>query len=302
MNAAPLALFAFNRPDHLTRCLEALRRNPEAACSALHLFCDGARHAGDQPGVEAVRRIARGVSGFASVTVVEQPENRGLAGSVIEGVGSLLALHERLIVLEDDLEVSAHFLAYMNDALALYDDAPSVASVHGYIYPIDAPVPETFFLRGADCWGWATWARAWQVFNPDGADLLRQLRTRHLTHAFDLDGAYPYTRMLEDQVAGRNASWAVRWHASCFLKDMLTLYPGRSLVQNIGNDASGTHCAATDRFTVEAGGQAVRVERIPLIEDAQAREAFARFLRAPLRDRLTGPLRRVGARIRKALT
>lgn len=48
--------------------------------------------------------------------------------------------------------------------------------------------------------------------------------------------------MLTDQILGRNNSWAIRWHASIFLKNMLTLYPKESLILNIGLDNSGTHC------------------------------------------------------------
>ena len=32
-----------------------------------------------------------------------------------------------------------------------------------------------------------------------------------------------------------NHSWAVKWYASAFLKDKLTLYPKYSLVENIGD-------------------------------------------------------------------
>ena len=35
---------------------------------------------------------------------------------------------------------------------------------------------------------------------------------------FDFNGTYAYTKMLEDQIVGRNNSWAVRWYASTFLK------------------------------------------------------------------------------------
>jgi len=155
-----------------------------------------------------------------------------------------------------------------------------VASVHGSCYPVDAPLGDTFFLRGADCWGWATWARAWRHFNADGSFLLEQLRARRLTRAFDLDGSHGFTAMLEDQVAGRNDSWAIRWHASCFLAEMLTLYPGRTLVENIGNDASGSHCSDTDAFSRPPTTAFVPVRRIQLAESQPARRAFSTFLRA----------------------
>jgi hypothetical protein len=145
------------------------------------------------------------------------------------------------------------------------------------------PLPETLFLKGADCWGWATWQRAWECFDPDGCRLLAQIEGRQLGHAFDFDGAADYTEMLRRQVAGANDSWAVRWHASAFLRDKLTLYPGRSLVENIGHDATGAHCGQTDRFAVRLADRPVAVCRLPLAPDAAAREAFKAFFRRPRR-------------------
>ncbi len=238
------------------------------------------------------------ITGFASVTPVLREKNAGLAKSIIEGVSEVLKTHERVIVIEDDLLLSPHFLRYMNDALRLYADDRQVASIHAYCYPVRDPMPETFFLRGADCWGWATWRRAWSHFRADGAALLRELREQGLTREFDLDGAYPFTRMLADQVAGRNDSWAIRWHASAYLADMLTLYPGRSLVHNIGNDASGTHSKATSYYDVNLAQAQVAMTRIPLEVDRQAREAFVRFLRPSV----WGRLRRAAASARHLLT
>lgn len=288
---APIAVFAFNRPGHLASCIASLAANPEARGSHLHVFCDGPRSAADLAGVGRVREVVKGISGFAAVTTVYRDENRGLAASIIDGVGQVLGAHDRVIVVEDDLLLSPHFLKYMNESLERYAANDRVASIHGYCYPVDRPLPETFFLRGADCWGWATWRRGWVHFRPDGATLLAELRKLGLTRAFDLDGAYPFTQMLADQVAGRNNSWAVRWHASCFLDELLTLYPGRSLVQNIGNDASGTHSKATGRFDVDVARGPIHLQDIPIEQDEAARQAFIRTLKGSPVTRLKRVLR-----------
>ncbi|WP_280154583.1 glycosyltransferase [Piscinibacter sp. XHJ-5] len=292
---APIAMFAFNRVEHLRRAVESLAACPEAPHSALTLYCDGARRPDEQAAVEAVRRYAAGITGFASVTVDAAPANRGLAASVMRGVADQLNRFDAVIVLEDDLVVSPHFLRYMNDALAHYADDPRVASVHGYSYPTPEPLPDTFFLQGADCWGWATWARAWKHFEPDGAKLLAELRRRRLTRAFDLDGSYPYAAMLADQIAGRNSSWAIRWHAACYLRGLLTLYPGRSLVENIGNDSSGTHCETSDAMSRAPTTRPVAVGGIPVEPCEPARAAFARFLagQRSWRARVRGSVRRL---------
>lgn len=279
---APIVVFAYKRADHLSRCLESLAANAEAARSDLYVICDGPRSQADLPAVEAVRRLITRISGFASVTPFVHEANRGLARSIIDGVSTLLVQHQRLIIIEDDMVLSRHFLRYMNEALERYADDERVASIHGWCYPVAARLPETFFLRGADCWGWATWRRAWRRFNADGAALLRELQARQLTSAFDFDGAYPYTRMLADQIAGLNDSWAVRWRASCFLQGLLTLFPGRSLVHNIGNDGSGTHSPRSTRLDVAVASAAVEVADIPVQESELARATIARFLRPSL--------------------
>ncbi|MFN7085987.1 MAG: glycosyltransferase family 2 protein [Burkholderiales bacterium] len=279
MTFAPVALFAYDRPSHLRQAVEALLDNPEARESRLVVFSDGPRNERSRKAVTEVRLYARQITGFASVDIIEREENWGLARSIIDGVSSMCARYGRVIVLEDDIVTSRHFLRFMNDALDLYQNDERVISIHGYQYPVNSALPETFFLKGADCWGWATWKRGWDLFEPDGRILLQELRARELAQRFDFDGAYPYTRMLENQISGKNDSWAIRWHASAFLKGKLTLYPGRSLVRNIGLDGSGTHCSTAGEFAADLAASPVAVSAIPVEENALARQKIAGFLK-----------------------
>lgn len=284
MALAPIAVFAFRRPDHLQRCLDSLAACAEAPESDLVVFCDGPRSADDSAAVVEVRRIAHAATGFRSVRVVESDANRGLAASLIDGVTTMMRDHDRVIVVEDDLVVSPDFLRYLDEALDLYADDDAVASIHAFAFATEHPLPPTYFLRGADCWGWATWRRGWELFDGDGAALLTRLRESGLADEFDLHGAYPYTAMLEDQVAGRIDSWAIRWRASAFLADKLTLWPGTSLVENIGQDGSGTHSVATDSLASARGRFPWPLDRVAVEESSDAREEIARAL---LRDRST---------------
>jgi len=93
---------------------------------------------------------------------------------------------------------------------------------------------------------------------------------------------HPYTQMLRDQISGRTNSWAIRWYASAFLKDKLTLYPGRSLVSNIGFDGSGTHGRGTGRIINQddAKKAEVAVEKIAIEENLGARLAVIDFFKS----------------------
>ncbi|MDI1291041.1 MAG: glycosyltransferase family 2 protein [bacterium] len=274
---APVALFAYRRPDHLGRTIDALRGCAGAERTALTVFSDGPKGADDDALVAEVRTMLTRVEGFASVRVIERPANIGLARNVIAGVTQMLDENPSVIVLEDDMVVSGDFLTYMNEALVMYADESRVASIHGYIYPTQERLPDYFFLRGADCWGWATWGRGWSLFNPDGAALLKGLEDTNATEAFDFGGAFGYTQMLRDQVAGRVDSWAVRWYASAFLAGAFTLYPGASLVENIGLDGSGTNSLDGRGLATSARGMRPLVP-IPVEQSAAIRAIVARAL------------------------
>jgi len=145
----------------------------------------------------------------------------------------------RVIVLEDDLATSPNFLRYMNDALNLYEDEPDVVSIHGQYLSNDVAASGNLLPQRGRLLGWATWKTRLADFNPDGAALLRELVTNELTDEFDFRNAYPYTQMLRDQLSGKVDSWAIRWYASAFLKNMLTLYPESLFTSATG---TGRHC------------------------------------------------------------
>jgi Glycosyl transferase family 2 len=274
---APIALFAFRRPVHLARTIETLKANPEAGKSALYVFCDSGRQPSDLENVASVRAIVHSIRGFSEVNVTLRETNYGLSRNIIQGVSQVLKEHTQLIVLEDDLVLSPHFLKYMNQALLLYGDRAHVGNITGYCYPSKRPLPESFFVRGPQSWSWATWRDRWVNFNPDGEFLLRELRRRRLEREFNFDDTTDYIGMLEDQIRGRNDSWAVRWYATCFLSGLLTLYPGRSLVHNIGRDGSGAHEGRDNLHDVPLGQTPISLGNIEVIESKPGREAFRDF-------------------------
>jgi hypothetical protein len=294
---APIVLFVYSRVHHTKITVDNLSKNKYAQLSDLIIYSDAARTTDMQPSVEEVRSYLKTIKGFRSVTIHLRLHNFGLAKSIIEGVSQVLSVRDRIIVLEDDMETSPYFLAYMNEALEKYADDERVVSIHGYVYPVRQKLPEAFFLPGADCWGWATWSRGWACFNSDGQFLLDELKRRELISAFDYNGAYPFSKMLEGQIKGINDSWAVRWYASAFLASKLTLYPGRSLVHNIGNDNSGTHCGESADFNVNLSSTQINLSYINSEASQESRQAFEDFFRQGKMDLLGRLARKASALI-----
>ena len=275
---APILLFTYNRPTHTRRLMESLQANAEAAESPLVVYSDAAREVDDEASVAEVRRYLHTLDGFASVTLIERPENWGLARNVIDGVTTQVNRYGRVIVLEDDLVVAPYFLRFMNEALEMYADEPRVGHIQACDFTQDPSLPPTFLIKWTGSWGWGTWDRAWRHFNPDGTALLRRLKEEKLTRTFDFGGTYRFTRMLRRQVQGKNNSWAIRWNASLFLDDILSLNVGRSLVQNTGFDGSGTHCGGGEPYDSRLWTRPLPLVRIePIEESREARRCFARY-------------------------
>lgn len=261
---SPILFFAYKRLEHTRSSINALLKNDLASESHLIVFCDGAKTPDEEESVNRVRDYFKSVVGFGAITINERPLNLGLSKSIISGVDEVLLTYPKAIVLEDDLITSPHFLRYMNEALAFYENNEAVISVHGWVCPTKKKLPGTFFLRGADCWGWGTWSRSWNLLQRDPKVLLDELNKKKLTHEFDFHGAYPYTSMLESCIEGRVDSWAIRWHASAFLLNKLTLYPCESLVNNIGNDGTGTHKGNSKNFDVSLSQNPILVKTIDI--------------------------------------
>lgn len=258
-----IALFVYNRPKHTRQTIEALLLNSQAKYSDLYIFSDAPKNETAREAVEEVRGYIKQISGFNKVSIVERNTNWGLASSIIDGVTKLCEEFGRVIVLEDDLVVSPHFLDFMNSGLDRYELEEKVMQIAGYMFPLNIQTKEdAFFMPLTTSWGWATWKRAWQHFDPNAKGYELLLKNSDLKRSFDIDDKYPYFKMLESQKKNKVDSWAIRWYLSVFMLKGLVLYPKLSLVENFGFDGSGVNCIASG-FTNIPIDTGFRVTKMP---------------------------------------
>ena len=259
---APIALFVYNRPKHTRQTIEALLLNSQAKHSDLYIFSDAPKNETAKAAVEEVRGYVRQVSGFNKVNIIERASNWGLANSVIDGVSRLCEEFGKVIVLEDDLVVSPYFLEYMNEGLARYEHDIKVMQIAGYMFLVNINIEDdALFMPLTTSWGWATWKRAWQHFDPNAKGYELLLKNSDLKRSFDLDDKYPYFKMLESQKKNKVDSWAIRWYLSVFMLKGLVLYPKLSLVENFGFDGSGVNCIVSGFTNMQIGRASCR-ERV----------------------------------------
>jgi hypothetical protein len=264
---APIALFVYRRPAHTTKLLASLAANRRGAESQLYIFSDAPSCEAHAAGVADVRALVRELKGFAGMQLVERETNIGCAANIIDGIDQVLRVHDRVIVLEDDLELSPHFLDFMNRALDAYRDRNDIISISAASPPpqsldIAEDDPRDVYLAPRSVpWGWATWGDRWQTIDWHMASYAYK-RWRPAWRRRMARGGNDLLVMLADQMAGRIDSWNVRFNHAQAMAGSYSLYPRHSYVSNTGLDGSGRHCRAADRYKIELE-RAVAIPRLP---------------------------------------
>ena len=284
MKRTPIAIFIYRRPEHTRRLLDSLARCARLDECDLFVFADGPATPADAESVAAARAVVREWAQRHTFEFRESHENRGLARSIVAGATELCQRAGRVIVLEDDLTLSPDFLSYILTSLDRYESETSVHQISGFVYPhTSRGSDDAFFLPFTSSWGWATWWRAWQSFAWDPAQI-QDLQNTDTRRRFDINASYPWSKLLEDRVAGRNESWHVLWYWGVFRQAGLALYPRRSLVDVGGFDSTGTHGGRPEEALPQTRVENVRLQDVlkfpaKIATDSTALRSIVRFLR-----------------------
>ena len=243
---APVIVFAYNRKDHLMQVLHALEDSDLSDQTCLYVFSDGPKSEDNAEAVQEVRDFLQQYqekSGFQEVRIIEALNNKGLAKSIIEGVGEVVNKYGKAIVVEDDAVVAPFFLKYMNGALDFYVDRKEVFSVGALSVPMTLPKWYDFDViktQRVTSMCWATWKDRWDIIDwsmPDYKKFRFNIKKRKQFNQWGFDRS----NMLDDQMNARINSWAIRFDYYMWKSGKYNIIPRKTFVNNCGFDGSGTH-------------------------------------------------------------
>jgi hypothetical protein len=241
--APPVLLLAFNRPDTTARTLESIRA---VQPGQLFFAVDGPRpeRAGESERVAAVQALADSVDWECDLRTLFRERNLGLKTAVSEAISWFFAGVEQGIVLEDDCVADPSFFRFAGELLEKYRDDERVMAVSGNNFQFGkrADAYSYYFSRYNHVWGWASWRRAWRLYD-HGMSRWPGLRERGWPEQYLRDpvAASYWADIFDETHAERNASWAYRWTFACWAHGGLTVLPAVNLVSNIGFGTASTH-------------------------------------------------------------
>jgi hypothetical protein len=272
--------------------IEHLQRCAGFDDSPVFVFADGPKHPREVPAIQEARSEARRLLG-GRAEFRESETNLGVDNSEIAAITELCERFGRVVVVEDDLIMAPGFLEFLNAGLARYENEPRVLEVCGYIFDVPElrESTEAVLLPLTSAWGWATWKRAWDLFDPKAQGWTERLGDTQERKRFNVDGNFDYARMLSREMQKPVPAWDIRWYYTLFSHNGLALHPPQSLVLNEGYDGTGTHI----RLTLPARQAGLRSSPLPdfpgRVEASpytkQVFRAIGNFRSASLRQRLS---------------
>jgi hypothetical protein len=245
MPAPPILFLIFNRPDTTAKVFEAIR---QARPPRLYIAADGPRPNRDAEAArcDEARRIAIQVDWPCEVKTLFRDRNLGCRLGPSSAIGWFFEHEEEGIVLEDDCLPSQSFFPYCAELLARYRHDERIMCVSGDNFQSGRAVTpfSYYFSRYSDTWGWASWRRAWELY--DGEMTLwpafRDGGGLKAWSAGDESFEKYWLAIFESiSIGALRSAWDYQFLFTCWAHHGLTCIPEKNLVSNIGFSADATH-------------------------------------------------------------
>ena len=306
----PILFLVFNRPDTTRKVFAEIRnvRPPR-----LYISADGPRlkQDGEAEKVSQVRKlIQNGIDWECEVHTLFRDQNLGCRGAVSSGITWFFEQEEEGIILEDDCIPDRTFFRYCEELLERYrcDSQMMTISGNNFLFGRKRTPYSYYFSRYPHIWGWATWRRAWKLFDTHMENWPKLREGQWLYDIFRGDeyAVFSWDEIFQSVYTDEINSWAYIWTLSSWMQNGLAITPDRNLVSNIGFGSTATHTKskANQQANVASEPMTFPLKHPPfIIRDVKADEITERtvFGNTPLR-RWYKLVRTRGAALKRSLS
>ncbi|AKD05715.1 nucleotide-diphospho-sugar transferase [Pontibacter korlensis] len=242
----PVLLIIFNRAHTTQKVFERIR---QVKPKKLYVAADGPRpHVGtDAERCAETRRIVEQVDWDCEVKTLFQEQNLGCGVAPSRSISWLFEHEETGIILEDDCIPSKSFFWFCQELLDKYKQDTRIMHISGNNY-LDGWRRDSdysyYFSDKVNSWGWATWRRAWQLYDFNLANYPELKNKGYLNGIFlnKFEEKYRLSKLEETFTNIQKGDvWDYQWEFTVYSNSGLCIVPEVNLVRNIGFGEDATH-------------------------------------------------------------
>lgn len=226
----------FNRPDLTEKTFQSIcKLKPKK----LFIAADGPRTGNeiDKLNCEIVRQyVLSKIDWDCDVQTLFRDINLGCGKAVSSAISWFFTHVEKGIIIEDDCVPNFSFFTFCEQLLERYEYNLKITHISGTNHQFSIPrgSADYYFSSYFNVWGWATWRRAWEIYDFKMENLLTIL----CDHP---DSILIPEKMFLDVYYNKIDTWDVQWHYINFKNNNLSVIPNINLIKNIGFNKSATH-------------------------------------------------------------
>tara|TARA_B110000902_G_scaffold63988_1_gene75815 strand:+ start:4009 stop:4926 length:918 start_codon:yes stop_codon:yes gene_type:complete len=253
MVEAPILFIAFNRPDTTKVVFQRLR---ELKPRKLYVTIDGPREGRKQEVLlcDEVHEICKNIDWECQVKYKVREKNLGCRNAIVDAISWVLAIEDRVIIIEDDVVPEFSFFDFANELLEKYKNDEKVGMISANNYtPLEGSKEDYHFSNYAHIWGWATWRRAWNIFDIDCPEMKEQLKRRNFNNIISGKKERKYFKWffnlwLDRKKKGTADAWGPYWFFNILFKNQFSIVPKSNLAKNIGTEGLHTNSQNSQHF------------------------------------------------------
>ena len=232
----PVVFIIYNRVNTTKKVFNQIRK-----IKPTHLFiiADGPKNPQDAISVNETRKIIENVDWNCELHLDFSEYNLGCSDRIITGINNVFKKIDRAIFLEDDCFPHLSFFDYCRNLLEFHENNNSIMHISGFNLMGAVEIENSYFYSRyiLPPWGWATWKRSWEKFNPK-LDTWQQIKLSAHTN-ISQEYFSDWTDLFEGARVNRE-TWDISWNVDLWKHNGIAILPKRSLIQNIGFGCDAT--------------------------------------------------------------
>lgn len=240
---SPILFIIFNRPDVTQQVFDRIRT---VKPSRLYVAADGPRpgNVKDTALCREARAIVDQIDWDCQLHTLFREQNKGCKVAVSGAISWFFENEPEGIILEDDCLPHTDFFYFCDTLLEKYRTDTRIHAITGTNQQ-DGQVwgdASYYFSQRASVWGWASWRRFWQVYDPQLERYSEEDATAQLKKIFDDPFLVEaWVQIFKDLKANKIDTWDYQMSFTALFEYSLCATPNVNLVSNIGFRADATH-------------------------------------------------------------
>lgn len=263
----PILFIIFNRLNTTQKVFEVIR---EIRPKKLFVAADGYRLGveGEKDKCDEVKKyVLDNIDWPCEIKTLFREKNLGCGKAVSSAITWFFENVEEGIILEDECVPNKDFFVYCEELLNYYRDNKEIMVIGGNNFQngVKRGDASYYFSAFSHIWGWATWARAWKLYDFKLENIKEEDLDSLLGYYFLNKSHVKYWKYIFKKLkSGAIDTWDYQLLFTIWENKLLAIVPNVNLVSNIGF-GGGTHT----RDIKDIAANMAKYEILPIIHPAK---------------------------------